>query len=178
MRFSHVLGLAGFVLSSFGGTALAQNSGGSFLYVPSTGNVGYAPQGTTGAVPFYNNTAQPLPMDQMIAGKNAPSYSYRNEIKPYNLGNQSSGDGTMSAEDFMRARSSRDQRAQQYENEYLQRLAARDAALNGNSQASAGQGYSASSSIQQAQPKRKKRLVYREDANPLAAPPLLFNPDQ
>lgn len=186
MRFFHVLGVAGLVLSGFSVPAMAQQSGksGSYLYVPSTGATGYAPRGASGAVPFYNNTAQPLPMDQLVAGKNAPSYNYRNQVQPYNLGPQRGGEGTMTAEQFEQMRSSRDQRAQQYENEYLQRLADRDAALNtGNQQAGgAGQGTYASgtqayNNVQPA-PKKKKRLVYREDANPLAAPPRLFNPDQ
>lgn len=176
MRLLYILGLAGIMSGGFAGAAFAQQGGSNYLYAPQTGSTGYA-TGTTGAVPFYNNTARPLPMDQMIAGKNAPSYTYKNQIQPYNLGTQSMGDGTMSAEDFMRARSSRDQRAQQYENEYLQRLAARDAALNNPATGQAGaQAYNGGG--QQAQPKRKKRLVYREDANPLAAPPLLFDPDQ
>lgn len=188
MRFIHVLGLAGFVLCGVTGAALAQqNSGGSYLYVPSTGNVGYAPQGATGAIPFYNNTAQPLPMDQLVAGKNAPSYNYRNNTQPYNLSPQRGGDGTMTGAQFEQLRSGRDQRAQQYENEYLQRLADRDAALNGSGQGAAGtaQGYLNNAQSlyngngqKQDQPKRKKRLVYREDANPLATPPRLFDPDQ
>lgn len=188
MRFTHVLGLAGFVLCSVAGGALAQQQQqGSVVYVPMTGVQGYQPN-SNGAVPFYNNAAGPLPMDQLVAGKNAPSYSYRGQTRPYNLAPSNTGNDTMTQDQFLQMRSDRDKRAQQYENEYLQRLADRDAAAGGYGQqaAASAQNYYSNAQTQynnvmnpQAnQPKKKKRLVYRQDANPLNAPPRLFNPDQ
>lgn len=190
MRFSHVLAMAGFVLCSVSGIAMAQQqqqqTTGPVVYVPQSGYVGYAP--TNNGVPFYNNTANPLPMDQLVAGKNAPSYNYKG-TKPYNLapGNYGSGD-TMTEDQFYQSRADRDTRAQQYQNEYLQRLAERDAAAGGYGQQAAASAQNSYSNVQtrynnivnpQAnQPKKKKRLVYRKDADPLMAPPRLFDPDQ
>lgn len=187
MRFSLVLTAAGFVLCSFTGGALAQQSSstGAPLYVPQSGGTAYYP-GASGS-PVYNNAAQPFAMDQMVAGQNAPSYNYNNQAKPYNLAPTSYNNGTLTGDQIQQMRADRDSRAQQYQSEYLQRLADRDAALGaqgvqGTVQGAVqgAQGYYNNMMPGQQPPAKakKKRLVYRQDSGLTNTPPRLFNPDQ
>ncbi len=182
MRLSLALGVAGFVLCSAGG-AMAQQyqtTNGPVVYVPSTSGQEYYATGNS--VPFYNNTAQPLSMDQLVAGKNAPSYNY-NTTKPYNLAPNNfgnGGQGPLTGDQIQQMRAARDARAQQYEAEYMQRLADQNVPVEGMA-ATAQNAREYYNGLTQPEPQakpKKKRLVYRQDANPLQAPPRLFNPDQ
>jgi len=179
MRFGLVLSVAGFVLC--GSTAaMAQTyyqTNGTPIFVPMTGAQGYTTT-QTGAVPFYNNNTQPLPMDQLVAGKNAPSYNFGG-TQPYNSfgGSMTNSNGVLTPEAVAQLRAQRDAQAQQYEQQFLQSGQAN------NQQGTLGavqNAYNSFTGQQQQQPARpvKRQLVYRQQDNPLAAPPRLFNPDQ
>lgn len=172
MRFGSFLVVAGLTLCGMAGAAVAQTP----LYIPMTSQQGY---GTTqsGNVPVYNNLGSPLPMDQMIAGKNAPSYNY-NAPKPYNLNPTTYGNGVLTADQVARARAERNARAQQYAQEYMQQ--ATESQYGQQAQQAMGgvaNAYGNYMEPQQTQKPKKKRLVYREQDEILQTPPRLFNID-
>lgn len=172
MRFGSFLVVAGFVLCGAAGVSHAQTP----LYVPMTSQQAYGATQSGGA-PVYNNQGQPLPMDQLIAGKNAPSYNY-NAPKPYNLNPTTYGNGVMSAEQVEQARAARNARAQQYAQEYMQQ--ANESQFGQQAQQSIGgaaNAYGNYTGQQQPQKPKKKRLITREQDQILQTPPRLFNID-
>lgn len=169
MRFGSVLMMAAAALLA---SVSAQAQTSYQTSAPSGGYVYTGSQGSGSAAPIYNTNAKPL----SIKGKNSPSYSFKG-AQPYNFGTTNSKSGPMTVEEADRLRLMRDQQASQYEQELVAKINAQNAAPNGQ----AG-GYNNLTQMlpgqQPQQPPRKKRLVYREDANPLRTPPRLFNPDQ
>lgn len=135
-------------------------------------------------VPIYNSGANPLPMEQMIAGKNAPSYNYNsNKVQPYNLGgtgSMSSGAGApLTPDQVAQMRANRNAQAQQYEQHYLQQAQNQ---LQGVTAPDgyAAQGYNALYGGQQQQQQQrptKKRLLYKQGEDMMPTPPRLFNID-
>lgn len=135
--------------------------------------------GVAGA-PIYNNTAQqPLPLNQMAAGKNAPSYNY-NSTRPYT---GFMGGDPLAGADYANltpeqrrlidqqaaARAAQEQafytnmqKQQMQQNPYIQ---------------GASQLYS-NYTQEEPQVQKQRRVVYKERNNPLTTPPRLFNPDQ
>ena len=180
MRFPFGMIMAGFVafmaVPAMAQTAYQTTNTGVPIYVPSTTGQAYTTT-QTGVTPFYNNTAQPLPLQQMVAGKNAPSYNFKNQVQPYNLNTASmNSNGALTPDEVDRIRASRDAQAQAYQKQFLEQ-----SAQNGQPQTIGGAMGNAYNSLMPTQDKpkpTKKRLVYRESANPLSAPPRLFNPDQ
>lgn len=137
----------------------------------------------TGAnVPVYNNAAQPLPMEQLIAGKNAPSYNYNAPVQPYNLGGTTAGGSTnmsgapLSPAQVAQMRANRNAQAQQYEQQYLQQAQQQISGVSAP-EGYMGNPYSAAYGQQQIRP-TKKRLLYKERDDLMPVPPRLFNPDQ
>jgi hypothetical protein len=153
----------------------------SYQTVTPSGGYVYTGNQNTSAAPIYNSGAQPIPMQQMIKGKNAPSYNFRGKTQPYNnFGTMSNKSGPMTLEEAERMRAMRDQQAMEYERNRIAKVNAQNAApANQMTQGLGqyGQMYQSLTGTQQ-QPARKKRLIQREDDNPLRAPPRLFNPDQ
>ena len=136
----------------------------------------------TNTVPVYNSSASPLPMDQLIAGKNAPSYNYNSNIQPYNSGSMSGSRGAgapLSPAQVAQMRANRDAQSQQYEQQYLQQAAQQAQNVVGPDNY-LGQAYnSVYGQPQQQQPRpTKKRLLYKENDDLMPIPPRLFNPDQ
>jgi|GEM_PF-6011501 len=140
--------------------------------------------GVNGTAPIYNNaTAQPLPLNQMAAGKNAPSYNYNN-TRPYT---GFMGGDPMSGMDYGNLTSEQrrmiDQQAaaraaqeQAYftnmQRQQMQQQGQMNPYLQGASQL-----YNSYGQPEQQKPKQR-RVVYNERNNPLVTPPRLFNPDQ
>lgn len=170
---------------------------------PTTSGVGYTTQPTyanplynstsnsyyqagNGGAPIYNNSpsARPLPLQQMVAGKDAPSYSY-GKGQAYNnfadpLANMDIT--SMSPDQARMVRAQRNARAQQAQADYLASLQGQQppgGMVTGNSQyaPTAGQTYNQFTQPEQQKPKQR-RVVYNEKNNPLVTPPRLFNPDQ
>jgi len=156
----------------------------------STGNSYY--QGTPSGAPVYNNGgARPLPLNQIVAGKNAPSYNY-NQNNAYTgfgaSGNPLAGAdyGNLTSEQSRYIDQQREYRAQQEQQAYMQSMQqVQQQQQTWQQQPQQGavgymqglnQGYNPF-----AQPEEKpkqRRVVYNERNNPLATPPRLFNPDQ
>ena len=164
--------------------AMAQNNvqtGQTYYNAP----IYNAPQGysqTQGNVPIYNSgNVQPLPMQQMIAGQNAPSYNY-NTVQPYGTNNSNTYGGAITPEQANAIRASRNAQAQAYEAQYMQQLQqqAQGIAPNNNSSAYQGNAFSQLYNREDDADKvpTKRRVVYNERNNPLITPPRLFNPDQ
>jgi hypothetical protein len=174
--------------------ALAQNQQGNVQYVPvynAGNNPVYFAATPQGGTPVYNNTsAPPVPLKQMIAGKNAPSYVYKDpsQVQPYNFqsgGNAYQPQGTMTPQEEAAIR------AQQYQEQLMNSLGQNGQNMGGVSTEQsilAGGGAPIDFSTltggpfgntqqQQARP-TKKRVLYKERNNPLVTPPRLFNPDQ
>lgn len=166
MRFVHVMMLSACAVAA-STPAMAQQS-----------------YSNTNNVPVYNTGAAPLPMDQMIAGRNAPSYNYNTgaNIQPYNSGNSMGARGAgapLSPAQVAQMRANRDAQAQQYEQQYLQQ-AAQQAQSAASPDGYLGQAYNSVYGQPQQQQQRptKKRLLYKENDDLMPIPPRLFNPDQ
>jgi hypothetical protein len=160
-------------------------------YAPVYNTAGNAPvyysATPNGAIPVYNNTnsTPTLPMQQMIAGKNAPSYQF-NQQQPYGAGgtNWYTGSGAMSPQHEAQARAQMQQQqaaanAQQqaYMNSLQQQQNAQNISQNGFPDLSVlNKGPFAGS--QQPQVPTRRRVIGKEMNNPLKEPPRLFNPDQ
>ncbi len=178
--------LAAALILGFVSPALAQNNTTSY----------YSPNqiGTTPNVPIYNTTGTPLAIDQMVAGKNAPSYTYNNsrqqqqqQIQPYTF-NQ----GTTGASPYT------GQQVGSPSQQYLEALArqqvmAQNSGQNGATPYNNAYNNQSNSNIYnnlqnlnagpfgnqvQNEGQRKRRVVYKEMNNPLKEPTRLFNPDQ
>lgn len=174
MRLGSTILVAGLAVLT-AGSAQAQTS--YQATTPSTGYVYTGNQNT--ASPIYNTNSQPLPMQQMIKGKNSPSYNFKGSSQPYNFGTRDDKSGPMTVEEADRIRAMRDAQAAEYEKNLVARINAQNAAPNGQAGTNGyGDLRQFLPGAQQPQPQRKKRLVYREDADPLRIPPRLFNPDQ
>ncbi len=154
------------------------------------GSTAYSTQ--NGQAPVYNNTGAPFPMEQMIAGKNAPSYNYnransRAQASIYG-GNYLSGGngGALTPQEAEAIRAQRNAQAQAYQAEYmasLQQQAAMQAQQNGvNSSLYQGSQFSNLYSSSQGEGAVKKptqrRVIYKEKNDPLVTPPPLFNLDR
>jgi hypothetical protein len=161
---------------------------GSAVYaVPMYNGVSGATQYQTGlnGAPVYNNAAQqPLPLNQLAAGKNAPSYNYNTANQAYT---GFTGGNVMAGADLANLtpeqRRMIDQQAaaraaqeQAYLNSLQQQQAQQQGQMNPYLQG-ATQMYNNFNQPEQQKPKQR-RVVYNERNNPLTTPPRLFNPDQ
>lgn len=146
-----------------------------------------APGGTPTANPYFNTQAQPMPMEQMVAGRNAPSYNFGGDSNAYTGfgGGTGSGGynsiGVMTPEQAQLFNRQREAAALAYQNEYLaglqqQAQPQQQAAPMQQQQQNFAAPFMGGQ--QQAAPPVRRRVVYREMNNPLATPPRLFNPDQ
>lgn len=150
-----------------------------------TSNSYYQPNKT--GTPVYNNSssARPLPLQQMVAGKNAPSYSYGGNQAYSQYGSDPLANmdiASMSPEQARLVRAQRNARAQQAQADYLASLQGQQPpggmVTNNSSYAqTSGQIYNQLVAPEKEKPKQR-RVVYNEKNNPLVTPPRLFNPDQ
>jgi hypothetical protein len=141
-----------------------------------------------GGSPIYNNSgAQPYAMNQMIAGKNAPSYNFNNNTAYTgftNTGNPLAGAdlANLTPEQSRYIEQQRLYRVQQEQQAFLQQQQAQQQQawqqpqqqVNSYMQ-NLNQGYNPF--MEQEKP-RQRRVVYKERNNPLVTPPRLFDPDQ
>jgi uncharacterized iron-regulated membrane protein len=194
MRAYAVLtGILGFAIS---GTALAQqtmqtNSPNAYyaapLYNAPMQTPYYAPS-QAGGVPTYNNLAQPVPVEQLIAGKNAPSYNFNTGTQAYTgFGNNPLSNitsiGSLTPEQSRYMQAQADAAAAQRQNEYMASLQQQpNAQQQGIASALPTQFSSGFNNPFGTQPEKPvkvtRRVVYRERNDPLVTPPRLFNPDQ
>lgn len=144
----------------------------------------YYQNGVGNTAPVYNNAnAQPYAMNQMVAGKNAPSYNY-SKTNAY-TGFTNTGDPLVGAdfanltpEQSRYIEQQRQFRLQQEQQAYLQQ---QGQFQQQPQQQAAGymqglnQGYNPF--VEPEKPKQR-RVVYKERNNPLVTPPRLFNPEQ
>jgi len=155
-------------------------------------------QSQNGASPNYNNgtNAPAFPMQQMIAGKNAPSYNYNTTggPQPYNnFGNNNPANGPTPMDQIQGGSYQRDLAGlayqQQYMQDYQKMLAQQQSQLQQQQQQpqnapSAYQGnafsqlYANAAGPDKPAAPKKQRVVYKERNNPLIVPPRLFNPDE
>jgi hypothetical protein len=141
-------------------------------------------QGGVNGAPIYNNASQqPLPLNQMAAGKNAPSYNYNN-TQPYTgfMGGDPMAGADMANLTPEQRRMIDQQAAARavQEQAYLanmQRQQAQQQAQTNPYMQGANQMYNNYTQPEQQKPKQR-RVVYNERNNPLVTPPRLFNPDQ
>ena len=153
------------------------------VYVPmynSAGTTYYNP-GTAGA-PVYNNnpTTAPLPMEQMVAGKNAPSYTSRNNNAYTGFGADPLANADLSSlspEQSQMIRAQREAIAQKAQAEYLASLQQGQGGVISPYTQGAAQMYNQFNQPQQQAPVQR-RVLYKQLNNPLVTPPRLFNPDQ
>ena len=141
---------------------------------------------------FYNNGAnlQMLPMNQMIAGRDAPSYAFGNRQQNQqaglygNNGGFGNAMGGLSPDQARQIRAQRDANAQAYQQQYMDSMQQQQMQNNPYAQQNmAGSQYQGSQFSQlyaeNAEPKPvKKKVIYNELNNPLKEPPRLFNPDR
>lgn len=137
-----------------------------------------------GTTPVYNNAGQPLPLNQMVAGRDAPSYNYNNNaytgFNANPLSNITSV-GSLTPQQSQMMAAQRDAQAAAYQNEYiaqLQRNMAPPADATGSSAYQGSAFNQLYTGNQQQRPPTKRRVSYNQRNNPLATPPRLFNPDQ
>jgi hypothetical protein len=139
-----------------------------------------------GGSPIYNNgSAQPYAMNQMIAGKNAPSYNFSNNTAYTgftNTGNPLAGAdlANLTPEQSRYIEQQRLYRVQQEQQAFLQQQQAQQQQQawqqpQMNTTQNLNQGYNPF--MEQEKP-RQRRVVYKERNNPLVTPPRLFDPDQ
>jgi hypothetical protein len=166
--------------------AHAQNYQGTTTYVPmyntttATGTPSYYAPSTTGAIPVYNNLSStpPQPVQQYVAGKNAPSYPNPNtQVQPYNFQNPNSLYGNQTE-------------AEHQATIYQQQLLAQGLQQQQQQQAAYGQqpytnaynNYGLTGgpfgNTPDSQLPKRRRVLYKELNNPLKEPTRLFNPDQ
>lgn len=175
MRFVHVLMMSACAAVA-SAPAIAQQ-----LYVSPSSQSYYA---DGNSAPIYNNSGNPLPMEQMIAGKNAPSYNYNSgsNIQPYNsVGSGSSSltnDGSpLTPAQVAQMRANRDALAQKYQEQYLQQAGQQSQGVVAPENF-AGAAYNSVYGQPEQQRPTKKRLLYKERDDLMPTPPRLFNPDQ
>lgn len=132
----------------------------------------------TGPMPVYNQGATPIPLTQMVAGQNAPSYNYnQTAVQPYSFGASTSttsgqyyapqGTLTPQQEAALQAQILQQQYMPQSD---TNNLAAQLAQLN--------QGPFGTQADDQPTKRTVKRVVRNALNDPLKPPPRLFNPDQ
>jgi hypothetical protein len=171
MRFALALGLAGIMIGAGTVPAMAQTyyqtqSSGSTPYyvVPNSGGNPYTNRNsaTTSAADAARRTAL-YNQQQAMPGQNAPSYTFK------------SGSAPMTGDQAMALRDSRNQQAQQYQQDYLQQA---QTMFQNNPANPILNTMPYGMNPQAQQPvKVKKRLIKREEDNPLAIPPRLFSID-
>lgn len=180
MSFCKFPALAALCVLTLGcGSAQAQTNSGN------TGGYYGTPQ--TATIPLYNMQAQPLPLNQMVAGQNAPSYNYGgSQTQPYNFGTTSSGsgngfympEGTLTPQqEAMLA----EQLAQQelLYNQQMQMNTQGQGSLAAQLNALNQSPFFNQNNQQEQQGQRVVKRVVRNALNdPLRPPPRLFNPDQ
>ena len=144
---------------------------------------------------FYNSGAnlQMLPMQQMIAGQNAPSYAFGNRQQKQQAGLYNNGGGFLdggaiggiSPDQANAIRAQRNANAAAYQQQYFESVNQREAQQYAQQQQGmTGSQYQGSQFNQlytdNQQPKAavKKKVIYNELNNPLKEPPRLFNPDR
>lgn len=154
----------------------------------------------TGSPSIYNSgsSLQMLPMQQMTAGQNAPSYTYRNQgqnAQPYT--NYNTGPmalnpnaiGSLTADQARMIREQRNLQANAYQEQYMEQLRQRDLnnpylnpnaqqqqqAMNGASQYQGAQFSQLYANSGQPRPVAKPKVLYNELNDPLVEPPRLFN---
>lgn len=192
MRFLLSLAVLGVALSA-GVPAFAQGMEQQQPGYSYGGNYGNAPmyngggnQGSTAGTPLYNSGANlqmlPLPSQNAVAGKNAPSYSYNHSAanQPSYSNQQLNGGGAVGGLSPEQARGLNMQRqaaAQAYQQQYLANRQQQGASPNNNnaSQYQGAQFNQLYNANQDAKPAVKKKYVYKKPASPLTAPPPLFN---
>jgi len=163
-------------------------------------NVGSVSSGT-GTTSIYNSGSalQMLPMQRMIAGQNAPSYTYGNQrqgTQPYTNYSMGTLDpnaiGSLTADQARMIREQRNAQANAYQQQYMEQLRQRDLnnpylnptspelqqmqqQLAGASQYQGGQFAPLYANSGQQKPTVKRKVIYNELNNPLVDPPRLFN---
>lgn len=129
---------------------------------------------------LFNQNAQPLPLQQMIAGQNAPSYNYGTTTQAYTgSSGRNTSIGVMSPEQARSLNRQREANALAYQNEYLASLGQAAMGQQQPTSSSAYQG-SAFSNLYAGEKKKvptKRRVVNKSMNDPLATPPRLFNLD-
>lgn len=144
---------------------------------------GYVPSQSAPAPSLYNAgpTAKPY-----VAGKNAPSYSYNTNAKPFGFDANGEGNstvGSITPEQAIAMRAQRDAQAQAYEKQYLENLQKQRAAGSGYLPPEAAAVYQTGADgvrrlvmpEEEKPAPKKRRVVKREQDNPLSTPPRLFN---
>lgn len=181
MRLKHTLIIAAGFAVLAPSPSHAQNN---VQYVPmynntATGQTAYNGQ-SQGGYPVYNsNNTQPLPLQQMIAGKNAPSYNFSNQPKPYNFQtgpNIYQPQPAMTPAEQQAAayqqqlmqQQQQQQGVQQQQQYYNQQQQASNNVLNGGP----------FGSTPDAQVPVRRKVLYKEMNNPLKTPARLFDPEQ
>ena len=159
---------------------------GPMIYaVPVYNGMSGTPQYQQGTPTFYNNAAQaPLPLNQLAAGKNAPSYNYNNSGQtPAYTG--FTGNNPLSGMDYanltpeQRRYLDQQEAARYQQQQYLQQQQQQQRAQQQLGQANSYLGGGSLNPFAQPEQKPKqRRVVYNERNNPLVTPPRLFNPDQ
>jgi len=154
------------------------------MYLSPNGSQQY---NTQGGVPVYNNNAQPLPVEQLIAGKNAPSYNYNNNAYTGFGGSNPLSNvtsiGSLTPQQEAMVRAQRDAQAAAYQRDYLAGLGQQGTTPVPTSTGSSGYQGEAFSQLyngigqEQQQAPVRRRVVYREKNNPLTTPPRLFSID-
>lgn len=182
-----------------------QQQRSSYVYSGNYGSGAPVYNGAQGAASgagtsLYNSgtNLQLLPMQRMIAGQNAPSYTYRGQnqgTQPYtnyNAGPLSldpSAIGSLTPEQAQLIREQRNAQANAYQQQYLEQLRQRDLnnpyllqqqeqMMNGSSQYQGSQFSQLYANAGQKKPQVKRKVIYNELNNPLVEPPRLFNPDR
>lgn len=188
MRLLASLAVLGIMVAA-SAPAWAQNNQTTQTYTSRTnsapmyngGNVYY---NNNGNVPVYNNTGRPLPMEQLVAGKNAPSYT-----SPGNAYTGFSGYTSNPLQNMNPAAMTPEQsrlisaQREAMQADYLTNLQRLQEDLNRQAlatqqQKAYGTPYNQyGGQVQQTAPVQR-RVVYKEKNNPLSTPPRLFNPDQ
>ncbi len=196
MRFKLSLAVIGLLLAGTAPT-LAQNTqtqqGGygysaAPVYNTGTGTAYYVPQ-NNGTAPVYNNGSNVplLPMQQMIAGKNAPSYSYGNQPQPYNNFGTPATNGYAATpmNQIQGGALPRDMSAFQPVQGFVPVMPGyqqQQQLQNNGASMYQGNAFSqlyANATGQQEKPvPTKKRVIYRQLNNPLTEPPRLFSLDE
>ena len=189
--------LVGLMIAAVASPAFAQNNAGAqspygattMIQPYAAPQLFVAPGGAPTANPYFNTQAQPMPMEQMVAGRNAPSYDFggnTNAFTGFGGGANTGGyvsNGIMTPEQAQLFNRQREAAALAAQNEYLANLQQQAQMQQQQQQMVAPmtqqQNFSAPffGGQQQAAPVQR-RVVYRERNNPLATPPRLFNPDQ
>lgn len=198
MRRFVILAIAASGALGFAPNVMAQNTGtnyyGAPVYNTGTGTTYYTNAPNGGGAPIYNNgtNVQPFPMQQMIAGRDAPSYNFNGNQAYTGFGANSNpmsgvtsiGSLTPQQDAYLRAQ----QQSQNsgnvgqfgnntYQQQYYQQQDG-SSAYQGSAFSGLYNNNSPFGTTPTAGTPTQKRVVYKERNNPLVDPPRLFNPDQ